>query len=106
MPVELGELPKERLAPQQAAAAYYVVAEALTNVATYSSASTATVSIGRSNEVATVTVSDDGVGGADAARGSGLRGLAACVEALTGRLDVESPLGLGTCVKAEIPLRD
>jgi len=53
-----------------------------------------------------VTVSDDGVGGADAARGSGLRGLAACVEALTGRLDVESPLGLGTCVKAEIPLRD
>ena len=106
VPVELGELPKERLAPQLEAAAYYVVAEALTNVAKYSNASTATVSIGRSNDVATVTVSDDGVGGADPARGSGLRGLAARVEALNGRLDVESPLGLGTCVKAEIPLQD
>jgi signal transduction histidine kinase len=49
-------------------------------------------------------VSDDGVGGADPGAGSGLRGLAARVEALNGRLDVESPVGGGTCIKAEIPL--
>jgi signal transduction histidine kinase len=52
-----------------------------------------------------VTVSDDGVGGADPTRGSGLRGLAARVEALNGHLDVESLPERGTCVRAEIPLR-
>ena len=51
-----------------------------------------------------MTVSDDGVGGADPARGSGLRGLAARVEALNGHLDVDSPPGRGTRITAEIPL--
>ncbi|MGH2803119.1 MAG: GAF domain-containing sensor histidine kinase, partial [Thermoleophilaceae bacterium] len=103
VPVEIAELPDERLTAPVEAAAYYVVAEAITNVAKYAHASRATVSIRRSNGRATVTVSDDGVGGADPARGSGLRGLAARVEALNGRLDVDSPAERGTRIRAEIP---
>jgi signal transduction histidine kinase len=106
VPVEIAELPEERLAPQVEAAAYYVVAEAITNVGKYAEASGATVSIRRSNGGAVVTVSDDGVGGADPAAGSGLRGLAARVEALNGSLDVASPAGRGTRVTAEIPAPD
>jgi signal transduction histidine kinase len=104
VPVEIAELPEERLAASVEAAAYYVVAEAVTNVGRYAGASHATVSVGRSNGTATVVVSDDGIGGADAASGSGLRGLAARVEALNGHLDVESPPGHGTRITAEIPL--
>jgi signal transduction histidine kinase len=103
VPVEIAELPEERLAAPIEAAAYYVVAEAITNVAKYAQASRALVSIRRSNGRATVTVSDDGVGGADPSSGSGLRGLAARVEALNGRLDVDSAPERGTRVKAEIP---
>jgi signal transduction histidine kinase len=103
VPVEIRELPDERLAAPVEAAAYYVVAEAITNVAKYANASRATVSIRRSNGCATVTVFDDGVGGADPAQGSGLRGLAARVEALNGHLDVDSPPDGGTRIKAEIP---
>jgi signal transduction histidine kinase len=102
--VDVTAVPRERLAPPIEAAAYYVVAESVTNVAKYAHASSATVSIARSNGTATVVVSDDGVGGADPAGGSGLRGLAARVEALNGRLDVESPHGGGTRITAEIPL--
>jgi signal transduction histidine kinase len=102
--VDLTTLPGDRLAAPVEAAAYYVVAESITNVAKYAHASSATVSIGRSNGTATVTVSDDGVGGADPASGSGLRGLAARVEALNGRLDIDSPAGAGTRITAEIPL--
>jgi signal transduction histidine kinase len=104
--VEIAELPERRLEAPVEAAAYYVVAEAITNVAKYAQASHATVSITRSNGRATVTVSDDGVGGADPAAGSGLRGLAARVEALNGRLDVDSPPQRGTRIKAEIPSRE
>jgi signal transduction histidine kinase len=101
--VEIAELPQRRLEPPVEAAAYYVVAEAITNVAKYANASHATVSVTRSNGRAMVTVADDGVGGADPAGGSGLRGLAARVEALNGRLDVDSPPAGGTRIKAEIP---
>ena len=104
VPVEIVELPGERLPAPVETAAYYVVAEAITNVAKYSKASRATVSIRRSDGCARVTVSDDGVGGADPTRGSGLRGLAARVEALNGRLDVDSSRGQGTCITAEIPI--
>jgi signal transduction histidine kinase len=104
VPVEVAELPDERLTASVEAAAYYVVAEAITNVAKYAHASSAKISIGRTNGAATVTVSDNGVGGADPAHGSGLRGLAARVEALNGRLDVDSPPGRGTRITAEIPL--
>jgi signal transduction histidine kinase len=104
LPVELAAVPDERLAPPVEAAMYYVVAESITNVAKYAQASGATVSIDRSNGMATVTVADDGIGGADPSGGSGLRGLAARVEALNGRLDVESPAGGGTRITAEIPV--
>ena len=104
VPVEIAAMPDERLTGQVEAAMYYVVAESITNVAKYAHASSASVSVGRSNGSATVIVADDGVGGADPASGSGLRGLAARVEALNGRLDVDSPVGGGTRIKAEIPL--
>jgi signal transduction histidine kinase len=105
VPVELTAVPDERLEPRVEAAMYYVVAESITNVAKYAHASGATVSIDRSNGATTVIVADDGVGGADPAGGSGLRGLAARVEALNGRLDVASPPGGGTRITAEIPFR-
>jgi signal transduction histidine kinase len=104
VPVEIAELPEERLPAKVEAAAYYVVAEAITNVAKYARASSATVRVRRSDGTVTVTVSDDGAGGADPANGSGLRGLAARVEALDGRVDVDSPPGRGTRITAEIPL--
>jgi signal transduction histidine kinase/integral membrane sensor domain MASE1 len=104
LPVEVRTVPDERLAAPVEAAVYYVVAESITNVAKYAHASTATVTVGRSNGAATVIVADDGVGGADPAAGSGLRGLAARVEALNGRLEVDSPPGGGTRIVAEIPL--
>jgi signal transduction histidine kinase len=103
VPVEITELPDERLAGPVEAAAYYVVAEAITNVAKYAHASHATVSVRRANGTATVTVADDGVGGADPGRGTGLRGLADRVAALDGHLDVESIAAQGTRISAEIP---
>jgi signal transduction histidine kinase len=104
--VEIAELPEDRLPGPAEAAAYYVVAEAITNVAKYAKASGATVSIRWANGYASITVSDDGVGGADPARGSGLRGLAARVEALSGRLEVDSPPERGTRITAEIPVAE
>jgi signal transduction histidine kinase len=101
--VDITELPKQRLPANVEAAAYYVVAEAIANVGKYAGASAATVSISHSNGAATVSVTDDGVGGADPARGSGLRGLAARVEALRGHLHVDSAPGSGTRITAEIP---
>ena len=93
----------ERLPDPVEAAAYYVVAEALTNVVKYAQATEVTVGVERHNGNARIEVRDDGVGGAVAGRGSGLRGLADRVEALGGRLDVESPVGAGTTLRAEIP---
>jgi signal transduction histidine kinase len=84
-------------------AAYFVAAEALTNVAKYAHAREASISAWRDGEVAVVEVSDDGIGGADDSKGSGLRGLADRVEALDGRLRVVSPEGAGTVVTAELP---
>jgi signal transduction histidine kinase len=103
VPVEITELPDERLAGPVEAAAYYVVAEAITNVAKYAQASSVTVAIRRANGSATVEVSDDGIGGADPTRGTGLRGLADRLEALDGRLEVDSPAERGTRISAEIP---
>jgi len=102
--VDIEALPDERLSPQVEAAAYYIVSEAITNVTKYADASSVTVAIRRRNGTATVTVADDGAGGADPSRGSGLRGLTARVEALNGRLTVDSPPGAGTRIEAEIPL--
>ena len=104
VPVEITELPEQRLASPVEAAAYYVVAEAITNVSKYARASHVTVSVRRSSECATVTVSDDGVGGADAAHGTGLRGLADRIEALDGHFYLDSPPERGTRISAEIPV--
>src|SRR4051812_49305812 len=104
VPVEIVELPEQRLPPNVEAAAYYVVAEAVTNVGKYAQASVATVSVQRVDGHVAVTVCDDGIGGADPAKGSGLHGLAARVESLDGHLAVDSREGHGTRVTAEIPL--
>ena len=87
------------------AAAYFVCAEALANVAKYAQASRVSVHVAHHDSRLEVAVSDDGVGGADPNLGSGLRGLADRVEALGGRLSVESPRGAGTRLVAEIPTR-
>jgi PAS domain S-box-containing protein len=103
LPVELAV--EELVLPRAIeAAAYYVVAEALTNIAKYASASAARVSITQAGTEAVIEVADDGVGGAQPARGSGLRGLSDRVDALDGRLEIESAEGRGTCVRAIIPL--
>jgi signal transduction histidine kinase len=81
----------------------FVACEALTNVAKYANAKEATVRVWRDGDVARIEIADDGIGGADDTAGSGLRGLADRVEALDGRLRVESPKGAGTVVTAELP---
>jgi signal transduction histidine kinase len=101
--VELEAMPADRLPPPVEAAAYFVVAESLTNVAKYAAADHASVRVGRENGCAVVEVRDDGVGGADPAAGTGLRGLADRLAALDGRLEVHSPPGHGTLVRANIP---
>jgi signal transduction histidine kinase len=98
------DVPALRLAPPVEAAVYFLGAEALTNVAKYAEASRVTVRVAAANGVVRVEVADDGVGGADPAHGSGLRGLADRVEALGGRLRVESPPGGGTRLLAELPI--
>jgi PAS domain S-box-containing protein len=103
LPVE-AEVEKLELPAAVEAAAYYVVAEALTNVVKYAHASSAVVRIARENGMLAVTVGDDGVGGADPTSGSGLRGLADRVAVLDGSLSVTSPVGGGTRIRAEIPL--
>jgi signal transduction histidine kinase len=103
VPVEIADIPDERLPEQVEAAAYYLIAEALTNVTKYARASTVRVRVAASDSRVVVEVEDDGVGGADAAAGTGLRGLADRVEALGGSLEVVSPVGAGTTLRAEIP---
>jgi PAS domain S-box-containing protein len=98
------QTPPERLPPQIEAAAYFVVSEALANVAKYADASSVKVDVERQNGRVFVEVTDDGVGGADPRRGSGLRGLADRLAAIDGTLEVESPAGRGTRVRAEIPV--
>jgi signal transduction histidine kinase len=84
-------------------AAYYVVCEALTNVAKYAGATNVAVDLVRRGRRLVVEIVDDGVGGADPAAGSGLSGLVDRVEALGGRLEVTSPPGRGTTVRAALP---
>ena len=103
LPVELGDLPPERLPEHVELAVYFVVSEALTNIAKYASARHAKVILTQTNGRLSVEVSDDGVGGAELERGSGLRGLAARLEAIDGRLEVDSEPGRGTTVHATMP---
>lgn len=104
VPVSL-EVTNETMPPDVEAAAYFVVSEALTNVVKYAGARSATVEITHDGGSVSVTVCDDGIGGADPSRGSGLSGLADRLASLDGQLVVESPPGGGTCVRAQIPCR-
>jgi PAS domain S-box-containing protein len=101
--VEVVETPSERLAEPIEAAAYYLIAEALTNIAKHAQAKAGRLRVAQTGDRVVVEVSDDGVGGADAAMGSGLRGLADRVEALGGTLELTSIVGDGTKLRAEIP---
>jgi len=85
--------------------AYYVISEALTNVVKYAGATSVDVRVARRGIRLDISVVDDGVGGADPSRGSGLGGLAARVESLGGRLALQSPLGGGTALRVSLPVR-
>jgi signal transduction histidine kinase len=103
LPVRLEATLGERLPDRVESASYFVVAEALTNVARYAQADQASVNVTRADGLVLVEVSDDGVGGADPAAGSGLRGLLDRVSALGGTIEVDSRPGEGTTVRAAIP---
>jgi len=103
VPVRLTVEVPERLPEAHEVAAYYLVSESLANIGKYASAASATVLVRRADGRVLVEVRDDGIGGADTERGSGLRGLADRVEALDGRLRIWSPAGGGTLVRAEMP---
>jgi signal transduction histidine kinase len=103
VPIEL-DVCGEELPEAIAAAAYFVVAECLANAGRYGQACSATVQIRSGDDELRIEVADDGVGGADPAKGTGLRGLADRVEVLGGRLEVDSPAGGGTRVMAVVPL--
>jgi signal transduction histidine kinase len=103
IPVSLAVNLKQRLPEQVEIAAYFVASEALANVGKYAQASAVTIDVSRDDGFAVIEIADNGVGGADDTRGSGLRGLADRVEALGGRLQVVSPVGGGTVLTAEMP---
>jgi signal transduction histidine kinase len=103
VPLDLEISIGERLPHNVEVAAYYVVSEALANVTKYAQATAVRVRVDCVGGQALVEIVDDGVGGADRSRGSGLRGLADRVEALGGRFGLISPAGEGTVVRAEIP---
>ena len=103
IPVKIAIMPTP-LAPDVAAACYFFCSEALANIAKHASASKVRVAIGSDDGRIIVTVEDDGVGGADASLGSGLRGLSDRLESVGGTLEVRSVRGQGTRLAAEIPL--
>lgn len=103
MPVDLEVSLDERLPAPIETTAYYLVSEGLTNVAKYARATSAHVRVARENGTASVEISDDGAGGADPVKGSGLRGLRDRVEALGGTFALSSAEGHGTTIRAELP---
>jgi signal transduction histidine kinase len=94
----------ERLPGAIELAAYFVASEALANVGKYAQASHVTIRVFGAEGLAVIEISDDGIGGAESGAGSGLQGLADRVEALGGRLRVDSPVGAGTVLAAELPV--
>jgi signal transduction histidine kinase len=106
LPVDLDLEVDGRLPEPVEVAAYYVVSEALTNAAKHAGASGASVGLERRNGTLRVSIRDDGVGGADPSRGSGLVGLSDRVAALGGHVEVASPRGSGTSILVEIPVDD
>jgi signal transduction histidine kinase len=103
VPTTLDFAPTSRLPEPVEAAAYFVVSEALTNVAKHAAAGSAVVGLRTENGTLIVEVRDDGRGGADPVKGSGLRGLRDRVEAVGGTLETMSPEGGGTTVRATLP---
>jgi signal transduction histidine kinase len=103
VPVELA-VAANGLPPGVEAAVYFVCSEALANVVKYASASHVRVSVASDGQRVIAAVADDGIGGADLGRGSGLRGLADRIEAIGGTLELTSPSGGGTRLEAQIPL--
>ncbi|WP_370021270.1 DUF4118 domain-containing protein [Planotetraspora sp. GP83] len=104
VPVELSLHADRRLPERVEAAAYYVVAEALTNIAKHAQASVARVDLSVDDSAVRISVRDDGIGGADPGNGSGLVGLRDRVQALGGSMEVTSPAGTGTSLVATVPL--
>jgi PAS domain S-box-containing protein len=103
LPVSLAVETRDRLPEPVERAVYFVASEALANVGKHAHASTVAISLAQRDGLVLVTIEDDGVGGADSTGGSGLRGLVDRVEALGGRLELISPEGGGTALRAEIP---
>ncbi len=106
IPVEVAELPDERLPAEVEAGAYFFISEALTNVAKHAPDATATVRVKRSRDRIRIEVADDGPGGADPRSGSGLQGLEDRMAAAGGGFEVRSPPGSGTCILGWIPLAE
>ena len=104
VPLEIVSLPERRLPDVVEVTIYYLVSEAATNAAKYADASAVRVEVTQSGRTIYASVSDDGVGGATVEGGSGLAGLVDRVESLGGKLEIDSPVGRGTRVAAEIPL--
>ncbi len=103
VPVELRAVPDGRYSPEVEATAYFIVSEALANVAKHAEASRVWVAVGEEGGHLAIDVRDDGTGGAAMNGGSGLRGLADRVEAVGGLIDVRGEPGAGSTVHAEIP---
>ncbi|MFL5865114.1 MAG: sensor histidine kinase, partial [Solirubrobacteraceae bacterium] len=103
LPVELNAHIPCRLPSTVEAVVYYVAAEGLTNVAKYAQATAASLRLEANNKRVVLHVGDNGAGGADPNRGTGLRGLADRVEAMGGKLELRSPPGHGTLLTASIP---
>jgi signal transduction histidine kinase len=104
LPVELDLRVDRRLPERIEVAAYYVVSEALTNAAKHAHASVVEVELEADDATVRLSIRDDGVGGADPTRGSGLVGLRDRIEALGGKIQVASPAGSGTSVVVQIPI--
>ena len=104
VPAVVASVPDRELPAAVEATAYFIVSEALANIAKYASATAASISAECDDAALRVVVGDDGVGGADESRGTGIRGLHDRVTALGGRLTVDSPPGQGTLLTAEIPI--
>jgi signal transduction histidine kinase len=103
VPVKINASPETRLPAAAEAAVYFLVSEALANVAKYARASRVNVNVARTNGQVLVEVDDNGIGGADPSRGTGLRGLADRLNSLDGELRIDSPSGRGTSLRATIP---
>jgi signal transduction histidine kinase len=106
VPVEVDLRTDRRLPEPLEVAVYYVVSEALTNATKHSRASSAHVALDTDGAIVHLSIYDDGIGGAEADRGSGLVGLRDRIEALGGSLEIISPVGNGTTLRVHVPVGD